>query len=144
MLRPLAVAAALVSLAAACFAAGVAVIAALGLDGWRGVVATWAVILVALAPVAAGIVLAARRIDRRWSLRMVLAGIVLFAAAVVLHNVISGLTGVEEPVFFALAVLVAPLVLLTGLAGLLAPRLRAFRRRDPGTPRPPGATPRPA
>jgi len=36
-----------------------------------------------------------------------------------LHNAISGLFGIEEPVFFSIAVLVSPLAFAVGLVGSL-------------------------
>jgi hypothetical protein len=42
---------------------------------------------------------------------------ITFPVAVVLHNVVSGLLGIEEPVFFVLAVVVAPLAFFIGAVG---------------------------
>ena len=42
-----------------------------------------------------------------------------FIISVVLHNLISGLSGVEEPVFFILAVIIAPAAVAAGLIGSL-------------------------
>lgn len=42
-----------------------------------------------------------------------------FIIAVFLHNALSGLLGVEEPVFFIIAVMLAPLALAVGLIGSL-------------------------
>ena len=52
---------------------------------------------------------------------LVIAGISLatFIISVFLHNALSGLFGVEEPVFFCIAVFVAPLALAVGLIGSL-------------------------
>ncbi len=43
----------------------------------------------------------------------------IFIISVFLHNALSGLLGVEEPVFFIIAVIVAPLALAVGLIGSL-------------------------
>jgi len=52
---------------------------------------------------------------------LLIAGISLatFIISVVLHNVISGILGVEEPVFFIIAVFISPLAFATGLIGSL-------------------------
>lgn len=42
-----------------------------------------------------------------------------FIISVILHNLIGGLLGVEEPVFFCIAVFACPLALVTGLLGSL-------------------------
>jgi hypothetical protein len=52
---------------------------------------------------------------------LLLAGISLgaFIISFFLHNIISGLLGAEEPVFFIIAVIVSPLALAVGLIGAL-------------------------
>ena len=52
---------------------------------------------------------------------LLIAGISLavFIISVFLHNAISGLLGIEEPVFFCIAVFVAPLGFAVGLIGSL-------------------------
>jgi len=52
---------------------------------------------------------------------LLIAGISVgtFIISVFLHNALSGLFGVEEPVFFCIAVFVAPLALAVGLIGSL-------------------------
>lgn len=52
---------------------------------------------------------------------LVLAGIsaAVFILSAFLHNVLSGLLHIEEPVFFIIAVIVAPLGLAVGLVGSL-------------------------
>ena len=45
--------------------------------------------------------------------------VAVFIISVVLHNVLSGLLGVEEPVFFIIAVFLAPLALAVGIIGSL-------------------------
>ncbi len=52
---------------------------------------------------------------------LVVAGISLgaFIISVVLHNVISGLFDIEEPVFFVIAVFISPLAFAVGLIGSL-------------------------
>ena len=53
---------------------------------------------------------------------LLIAGISVgaFIISVFLHNALSGLFGVEEPVFFCIAVFIAPLALVVGLIGSLA------------------------
>lgn len=63
-------------------------------------------------------------LDRQAALKLVgatLAGIVL---AIILHNVVSAITGVEEAFFFLMALLVGPVALTAAL-------IRAFRPYDP-------------
>ena len=52
---------------------------------------------------------------------LLLAGLSLgaFIISFFLHNIISGLLGAEEPVFFIIAVIVSPLVLAAGIIGSL-------------------------
>jgi len=52
---------------------------------------------------------------------LVVAGISLgvFIISAFLHNAISGVFGIEEPVFFSIAVLVSPLAFAVGLIGSL-------------------------
>lgn len=52
---------------------------------------------------------------------LLVAGIsvAVFILSVFLHNMISGLFDIEEPVFFTIAVIIAPLGLLVGLIGSL-------------------------
>jgi len=52
---------------------------------------------------------------------LLLAGISLgaFIISAFLHNIISGLLGGEEPVFFVIAVIISPLALTVGLIGAL-------------------------
>ncbi len=52
---------------------------------------------------------------------LLVAGISLgvFIISVFLHNVISGLFGIEEPVFFIIAVFISPLAFAAGLIGSL-------------------------
>ena len=45
--------------------------------------------------------------------------VAVFILSVFLHNALSGLLGVEEPVFFCIAVFLAPLALCVGLVGSL-------------------------
>jgi len=53
---------------------------------------------------------------------LLVAGISLgaFIISVVLHNALSGLFGVEEPVFFSIAVFISPLAFAVGIIGSLA------------------------
>jgi len=59
---------------------------------------------------------------------LIVAGTALgaFVVSVVLHNVLSGLLGTEEPVFFIIAVLIAPLAFLVGILGSLVFFLRGL------------------
>ena len=68
----------------------------------------------------AGPRLDARRLKMLKTFQLV-AGISLgvFIISVVLHNVLSGLFGVEEPVFFIIAVFISPLAFAVGLIGSL-------------------------
>lgn len=52
---------------------------------------------------------------------LLVAGISLgaFVISVFLHNIIGGLLGTEEPVFFIIAVIISPLALAVGLIGSL-------------------------
>ena len=52
---------------------------------------------------------------------LLVAGISLgaFIISVFLHNALSGLFGVEEPVFFIIAVIISPLAFAVGLIGSL-------------------------
>ena len=43
----------------------------------------------------------------------------VFIISVVLHNVLSGLFGVEEPVFFVISVFITPLGMAVGIIGSL-------------------------
>jgi hypothetical protein len=58
------------------------------------------------------------RWTRRWQTLLV-GAIVTFPVAVVLHNAVSGLTGIEEPVFFLIAVIGAPVAFIAGAVGTL-------------------------
>ena len=52
---------------------------------------------------------------------LIIAGIALgtFIVSAFLHNALSGLFGIEEPVFFCIAVFIAPLAFAVGLIGSL-------------------------
>jgi hypothetical protein len=65
---------------------------------------------------------------------LILAGLSvgLFIISVFLHNAISGLLGVEEPVFFIIAVFISPLALTVGIVGSLIVFIRGML---PGKPR---------
>ncbi len=52
-----------------------------------------------------------------------------FIICVFLHNMLSGLFGVEEPVFFTLAVIVSPLALAVGLIGSLVVFVMGLARK---------------
>jgi len=53
-----------------------------------------------------------------------------FVLSVLLHNLISGLFNIEEAVFFIIATIVAPMALVTGLAGCLFYLIRGLIRRE--------------
>ncbi|MFC1869756.1 hypothetical protein ACFLYE_00620 [Chloroflexota bacterium] len=52
-----------------------------------------------------------------------------FIISVFLHNAISGLFGIEEPVFFSIAVFVSPLAFAVGLIGSLVIFVRGLFRK---------------
>ncbi|MFC1958201.1 hypothetical protein ACFLVQ_01360 [Chloroflexota bacterium] len=62
---------------------------------------------------------------------LIVSGISLgaFIIGVFLHNAISGLFGVEEPVFFVIAVIIAPVALAVGVIGSLVIFLRGLFSR---------------
>lgn len=77
-------------------------------------------------------------LDERWS-RMLsrslaLAGMAAgaFIISVVLHNLISALFNVEEPVFFIIAVIVSPLAFALGLIGSLVIFIKGLVTRPAG------------
>jgi len=77
------------------------------------------------------------KLDERW-LKMLktflmVAGIALgtFIISVLLHNAISGLFGIEEPVFFIIAVLLSPLALAVGIVGSLVLFLKGLFSKAP-------------
>ncbi len=70
--------------------------------------------------------------------RMLITAVLVFLVAAVLHNLIFGVTGVEEPVFLLLAIWGAPALLMAGLAGLVRAgiqRLMAHRHTGTGARR---------
>ena len=56
---------------------------------------------------------------RRFLLLTLLAPL-MFVVSVAMHNLVSAVLGGEEPIFFLLAVLGAPTLLVVGLAGTVA------------------------
>jgi hypothetical protein len=58
---------------------------------------------------------------------------IVFVVAVVLHNVISAWLGIEEPLFFFVAVVVAPLAFVIGVVGSI---VSAITERRGGRPAP--------
>lgn len=64
---------------------------------------------------------------------LILAGLSVgvFIISVFLHNAISGLLGVEEPVFFIIAVFISPLALAVGIVGSFVVFIRGML---PGKP----------
>jgi hypothetical protein len=59
------------------------------------------------------------------------ASAIAFPVGVVLHNAVDALLHVEEPVFFLLAVVVAPAGLLLGLAGAAVAAVASGRHPTP-------------
>lgn len=57
---------------------------------------------------------------------------VAILVSVIVHNFLAGLLHTEEPVFFLIAVVVAPLGLVTGLAGAAICTFVNWRRRAHG------------
>ncbi len=59
---------------------------------------------------------------------LMVAGISLgaFIISAFLHNILSGVLGVEEPVFFIIAVILAPLAFVTGIIGSLVIFIRGL------------------
>jgi hypothetical protein len=49
--------------------------------------------------------------------------------SVVLHNVVSGLLNVEEPVFFVIAVIIAPAAFVVGIIGSTVCYIRRKRHK---------------
>jgi len=56
-------------------------------------------------------------------------GLAVFVLSAVLHNAVSALLGVEEPVFFSIAVFLAPAAVATGLVGSLVIFVKGLRSR---------------
>ena len=50
-----------------------------------------------------------------------------FVVSVLAHNVISGWFGIEEPVFFFIAIIVAPAAFLVGAVGSIVIIIKRFR-----------------
>ncbi len=59
-----------------------------------------------------------------------------FVVSVILHNAISGWFGVEEPVFFIIAVFLCPLGFLVGAVGSIVLAIKKFRlgKKIPSSP----------
>lgn len=51
----------------------------------------------------------------------------VFVVSVVAHNVISGWFGIEEPVFFFIAVILAPAAFLVGAVGSIVVIIKRLR-----------------
>jgi hypothetical protein len=66
---------------------------------------------------------APRRPDHPSALRFAATAVALFVVGVVGHNALSALFDVEEPFFFLLAVIVAPVLLVYGIVLAVANRL---------------------
>ncbi len=72
------------------------------------------------------------RLERlRWFLALGGISIGVFIISVFLHNVISGFGGFEEPVFFVIAVILAPLGLAVSLVGTLTLFIIGLAARPP-------------
>lgn len=81
--------------------------------------------------VAVGSYLLYRRVPRGWTktfLAVATLSALAFPVCAVLHNAVAALFQVEEPVFFVLAVIGAPLGVATGLLGAAITALRGRRR----------------
>jgi len=65
-------------------------------------------------------------------LTVALISAVAGAVSVVVHNCLAGLLHAEEPIFFVIAVVVAPLGLAVGLVGGAVSAVVAWRRRPHG------------
>ncbi len=65
-----------------------------------------------------------------WTKFLLVSGVavVVFVIAVFLHNAIYGLLKVEEPVFFVIAVVVAPLTFAIGILGAIVSAVTAAVR----------------
>ena len=59
---------------------------------------------------------------------LLMAGISImaFAVSAVLHNTLSGLFGIEEPVFFFIAIFASPVAFAVGVIGSLAIAIRGL------------------
>ena len=107
---------------AALFTGGMLLQNALGIrwGHWNYQASSLLVIFVAFVPLGFSMYLVTRRRSRTFFKTLALSAIPLFLIAVVLHNLIFGLTGVEEMMFFLLGVAVAPVMLWLGVIGLVA------------------------
>lgn len=65
-------------------------------------------------------------------LTLALISAVAVPVSVIVHNCLAGLLHTEEPVFFLIAVVVAPLGLVVGLAGAAVCTFVSWRRRAHG------------
>jgi len=65
-------------------------------------------------------------------LTLALISAIAVPVSMVVHNCLAGLLHVEEPVFFLIAVVLAPLGLVVGLAGAAFCAAVAWRRRVRG------------
>ena len=61
-------------------------------------------------------------------MKLIVAGLAGFVVAAILHNVFYAVFGVEEPVFFLLAVIVGPMTFLIGVVGVAFKAFRVRRR----------------
>jgi hypothetical protein len=74
----------------------------------------------------------------RQSVLLSVLALVAFAVAVVLHNAISAAFGVEEPVFFLIAVVIAPVAFVVGLVATIVALIAGWRDRRHVPPLPRG------
>jgi len=51
----------------------------------------------------------------------------VFLVSVVLHNVVSGVFGIEEPVFFIIATIICPVAFLVGAVGSIVFAVKKHR-----------------
>lgn len=86
-----------------------------GIDRWW----EWIAFVLSLGLFSAGVIVALGDVEP--VVFAVIAGAALpaFLLGVILHNLVSALIGVEEPVFFLVAIVGAPQLLVAGVAGLL-------------------------
>lgn len=104
------------------------------MNGNGGLAMFWIIVGSSLA-LAVLLPLVARRTRPGWTrtfLWIAAASAVAFPVGTVLHNAAEALFRVEEPVFFLLAVIGAPLGLLVGLAGAAVCAIVARRQRHSG------------
>ena len=70
------------------------------------------------------------KFDLRFFLLLTAGSIVAFFASVILHNLFYALLGLEEAVFFIIAVFLCPLALLAGVVGTIVMLIKKIFWRD--------------